>query len=159
MGTAPYMSPEQVRGEKLDARSDLFSFGLVLYEMATGQVAFVGETVAEIHDAIVNRMPTPARELNADISFRLEEIINKALERDRDLRYQTAAEMRADLKEVSAGFVPAPRGHPKEVPLRWPLWLAAIWLDLQSGGSCGVMRQTDRSRSSAKSLPIHPKTT
>ena len=97
MGTVPYMSPEQIRGEKLDARSDLFSCGLVIYEMATWQQAFRQETAAELHEAILNRRPVPARELNPALPPRLEEIINKALEKDRNLRYQTAAELRADL--------------------------------------------------------------
>ena len=81
MGTASYMSPEQVRGEKLDARTNLFSFGLVLYEMATGHQAFKGETHAVVRDAILNRVPTPARQLNAKVAPKLEEIINHALER------------------------------------------------------------------------------
>jgi len=98
MGTAPYMSPEQVRGEKLDTRTDLFSFGLVLYEMAAGQVAFAGRTVAEVHEAIVNRTPLPAHELNPDVPPRLEEIIGKALEKDREARYQSAGDLLADLK-------------------------------------------------------------
>jgi serine/threonine protein kinase len=101
MGTAPYMSPEQARGEKLDARTDLFSFGLVLYEMAAGQAAFAGGTVAEVHDAIVSRAPSPARELNPAIPPSLERIITRALEKDRTLRYQTAAELQADLKELT----------------------------------------------------------
>jgi len=100
MGTAGYMSPEQVRGEKLDARTDLFSFGLVLYEMAVGQRAFTGETTPVLHDAILNHTPTSVRELNPELTPQLAGIINKALEKDRELRYQSAAEMRADLQYV-----------------------------------------------------------
>jgi len=102
MGTAGYMSPEQVRGEKVDARTDLFSFGLVLYEMATGQRAFTGDMVTILHDAILNRTPTPARKLNPKLSAAHEEVINKALEKDRAVRYQTAGEMLSDLKRLSA---------------------------------------------------------
>jgi len=99
MGTAGYMSPEQVRGEKLDARTDLFSFGLVLYEITTGQRAFSGNTAPILKDAIVNQAPVPARELNPPLPPKLEQIIDRALEKDRERRYQSAAEMRADLKQ------------------------------------------------------------
>jgi eukaryotic-like serine/threonine-protein kinase len=107
MGTAGYMSPEQIRGEKLDARTDLFSFGLVLYEMAVGQGAFSGETAQILHAAILNDSPKPVRELNPRVPVRLEEIIGKALEKDRERRYQTASELAADLKRLQERIAPA----------------------------------------------------
>jgi len=100
VGTVAYMSPEQVRGRELDARSDLFSFGAVLYEMATGDVPFHGESSAVICEGIMNRAPVPAVRLNHDVPARLEDIINKALEKDIDLRYQHASEMRSDLQRL-----------------------------------------------------------
>jgi serine/threonine protein kinase/TolB-like protein len=112
LGTVAYMSPEQVRGRELDARSDLFSFGAVLYEMATGDVPFHGESSAVICEAIMNRAPVPAVRLNHEVPAKLEDIINKALEKDVNLRYQHASEMRSDLQRLKrdsdSGRMPLP---------------------------------------------------
>src|SRR5205814_2374721 len=133
LGTVAYMSPEQVRGEDLDAHTDLFSFGAVLYEMATGQHAFSGRTTGMIFDSILNREPAPARKINSQIPLELEQIIKKALEKDRDVRYQHAGDIRADLRRLkrdseSGRVSSVAAARPRLSFRRWVYAFAAIVL-------------------------------
>jgi serine/threonine protein kinase/lipoprotein NlpI len=135
LGTVAYMSPEQVRGEELDERTDLFSLGLVLYEMATGQQAFSGNTSGIVFEAILNRTPTAPVRLNPAIPPQLEQIINKALEKERELRYRTASDLRADLQRLKRDTDSARSLATSSVPSfqktlrqRWPhvVWAGAL---------------------------------
>ena len=127
VGTAAYMSPEQVRGQKLDARTDLFSLGLVMYEMASGTRAFPGETAAALHHAILNQTPPPVREVNPHVPPRLENFINKAIQKDRAARYQSAELLSRDLEALQQ------RLAPKHLPRVWAVAFAVAATILVGG--------------------------
>jgi len=154
VGTVAYMSPEQVRAKELDSRTDLFSFGAVLYEMATGQLPFHGETSGLIFKAILDSDPPPAIRFNRDIPPKLEEIIHKALEKDRDLRYQSSSEIRADLKRlnrdtqsgVTAQHVPGQRSK------RFPRWLLVACAAIAIIGAALYLKWRGNSTVSKKQL-------
>jgi serine/threonine protein kinase len=152
LGTAAYMSPEQVRGEPLDVRSDLFSFGLVLYEMASGQQAFEGPTVAALNDAILHRPPVPVRQWNPSVPPGIERIVSKALEKDRERRYRNAAEIRQELLQLQRNRSPV-RWAVAAACLLGILALAIIGAKRRPSSSLPEIKQTQITASSSD-LPV-----
>ena len=151
VGTLAYMSPEQARGEELDARTDLFSFGAVLYEMATGRMAFPGNSAAVIHDGILNRTPVPVSQANKGLPPKLDEIIGKALEKDHKLRYQNAADIRADFqrlkRDTESARLPTARKAEAAIPVgrHWKVILPAAFMVLVlAAGSYFYLHRTPK---------------
>ncbi len=160
IGTVAYMSPEQAQGDKLDERTDLFSFGAVLYEMATGGLPFSGQSTREILEGILTREPVPLVRLNPDVPPKFQEIVGKAMEKDRSLRYQGAAEVRADLQRLSRDTIKAavPAGKQEQVarsgwPSRRASWIAAGVIGLVMAISGGISLGKRSDNATAVSVP------
>ncbi len=162
MGTVAYMSPEQVRAKELDARTDLFSFGVVLYEMATGVLPFRGESQGVIFESILNRAPIPPVQLNPDVAPELERIINKCLEKDRNLRYHHASEIRTDLqrlkRDTESGQA-ATSAKPRDatsITKRWKAVVLAAVVALALSGAVVTSTSTERPSSPTRTLLSSP---
>src|SRR5215469_415243 len=153
IGTAGYMSPEQIRGEKLDLRTDIFSFGLVLYEMATGHRAFEGDTGPLVHASILNQTPIPARKLNSALPAKIREIISKALEKKREARYQSASAIRADLEVVKHEI------RPEALSFRWTVTAGIVLALMITGGTFWFIRRTPYSLQGLPDVKLQQLTT